>query len=79
MRHPRAGRVRDADHQGQRRAFAVRDYYIQLGVASTRIGTLSYGEEKPLDLGHTEASWAKNRRAETKVRSAQSGEQPLSE
>ncbi|MHB9155249.1 MAG: peptidoglycan-associated lipoprotein Pal [Endomicrobiales bacterium] len=54
---------------GQRRATAVRDYYGQLGVPLGRVGTISYGEEKPFDPGHTEAAWAKNRRAETKVRS----------
>lgn len=55
---------------GQRRAMAVREYYGQLGVALSRVGTISYGEEKPVDPLHTEAAWAKNRRAETKVRSA---------
>jgi peptidoglycan-associated lipoprotein len=54
---------------GQRRASAVRDYYGKLGVPLGCIGTISYGEEKPVDPGHTEAAWAKNRRAETKVRS----------
>lgn len=54
---------------GQRRAMVVRDYYISLGLPGSRIGTISYGEEKPVDPGHSEAAWAKNRRAETKVRS----------
>lgn len=54
---------------GQRRASAVRDYYGKLGVALKRVGTISYGEEKPLDTAHTEEAWAKNRRAETKARS----------
>jgi len=53
---------------GQRRAKAVRDYYIALGVSADRIGTISYGKEKPVDPGHNEEAWAKNRRAETKVR-----------
>ncbi|MBN1621556.1 MAG: peptidoglycan-associated lipoprotein Pal [Endomicrobiales bacterium] len=53
---------------GQRRASAVREYYGKLGVSLSRIGTISYGEEKPLDTGHTEESWYKNRRAETKIR-----------
>lgn len=55
---------------GQRRAMAVREYYGQLGVALGRVGTISYGEEKPFDQGHDEAAWSKNRRADTKVRSA---------
>ncbi|MDI6757234.1 MAG: peptidoglycan-associated lipoprotein Pal [Endomicrobiia bacterium] len=52
---------------GQRRASAVRDYYIRLGVKAARIATISYGEEKPFDTASTEAAWAKNRRAETKI------------
>jgi peptidoglycan-associated lipoprotein len=54
---------------GQRRAQAVREYYGKLGISLGRIGTISYGKEKPLDPGHNEDAWAKNRRAETKVRS----------
>ena len=54
---------------GQRRASAVREYYGKLGVPLGNIGTISYGIEKPLDPGHNEAAWSKNRRAETKVRS----------
>ena len=54
---------------GQRRAAAVREYYGKLGVPVGRIGTISYGEEVPSDLGHTPMAWEKNRRAETKVRS----------
>ncbi|OGS37748.1 MAG: peptidoglycan-associated lipoprotein [Elusimicrobia bacterium RIFOXYB2_FULL_49_7] len=55
---------------GQRRAAAVREYYGQLGVPLGRIGTISYGEEKPVDPSQNEAAWSKNRRAETKVRAA---------
>jgi peptidoglycan-associated lipoprotein len=53
---------------GQRRATAVRKYYIKLGVSAARISTISYGEERPVDSGHTEEAWAKNRRAETLVK-----------
>jgi peptidoglycan-associated lipoprotein len=53
---------------GQKRASAVREYYGQLGVPLSRIGTISYGAENPVDAGHNESAWAKNRRAETKVR-----------
>ena len=53
---------------GQKRAAAVREYYGQLGVALDRIGTISYGSEKPADPAHNEEAWAKNRRAETKIR-----------
>lgn len=48
---------------GQRRADVVKAYLQQQGVMPTQISTLSYGEEKPAVLGHTEADYAKNRRA----------------
>lgn len=48
---------------GQRRADAVQRYLISQTVPVTRLRTVSYGEERPADLGHSEASWAKNRRA----------------
>lgn len=49
---------------GDKRAKAVRDYLISLGVNSTQILTISYGKERPLDPSQTENAWAKNRRAE---------------
>ncbi|MGB9603476.1 MAG: peptidoglycan-associated lipoprotein Pal [Limisphaerales bacterium] len=49
---------------GERRALAVREYLINLGIGGDRIFTISYGEDKPADPGHNEAAWAKNRRAE---------------
>lgn len=52
---------------GQKRANVVRDYYIMLGVNSNKIGTVSFGEEKPLCSEQTEECWAKNRRAETRI------------
>ncbi len=48
---------------GERRANAVRDYLIFLGVAGARIQTISYGEERPFALGHDETAWQLNRRA----------------
>lgn len=48
---------------GERRALAVRDYLISLGVDSATIQTKSYGEEMPEDMGHDESAWRKNRRA----------------
>lgn len=50
---------------GQRRAVMVRKYLITLGVKPERITTISYGEEKPVDIGHDEEAWARNRRAHT--------------
>jgi peptidoglycan-associated lipoprotein len=49
---------------GDRRAKAAQDYMVTLGVTADRMTTISYGEEKPLDLGHSEEAWAKNRRAQ---------------
>lgn len=48
---------------GERRANSVKDYMISLGVSASRLATISYGEEKPLVSGDSEANWAKNRRA----------------
>ena len=49
---------------GDRRAKAVKDYLVSLGVSSSRIETISYGEEKPAAFGHDESSWELNRRVE---------------
>ena len=49
---------------GENRAQAVRAYLISLGIEGSRIQTLSYGEEKPSDAGHTESAWSANRRVE---------------
>lgn len=50
---------------GERRAAAVKDYLSALGVARTRVSTISYGKERPVALGHNEAAWAQNRRGVT--------------
>jgi peptidoglycan-associated lipoprotein len=51
---------------GQRRAEAVKKIMTVLGAPDARIETISYGEEKPVAMGHDESSWAKNRRADIK-------------
>lgn len=48
---------------GERRANSAKSFLLDLGVNSSRIETVSYGEEKPFDPGHNETAWAKNRRA----------------
>ncbi|OGP34773.1 MAG: peptidoglycan-associated lipoprotein [Deltaproteobacteria bacterium GWC2_65_14] len=48
---------------GERRASAASKYLKNLGIAGNRLSTISYGEERPHDPGHTEDAWAKNRRA----------------
>ena len=47
---------------GERRANAAKDYLVSLGVGSSRLRTISYGEEKPFCMGHDESCWQANRR-----------------
>jgi peptidoglycan-associated lipoprotein len=48
---------------GERRANSVKKYLASLGIEPSRISTISYGEERPLDQEHNEEAWTKNRRA----------------
>ncbi len=50
---------------GERRANAVKNYLVALGVNESRISTLSYGKERPVALGSNESAWAQNRRSVT--------------
>ena len=52
---------------GEKRANAVKDYLTGLGINDSRISVLSYGKERPVDNGHDETAWGKNRRAEFKI------------
>jgi peptidoglycan-associated lipoprotein len=52
---------------GARRAAAVRDYLVARGVASSRIETVSYGKERPIDPGDNEDAWSHNRNAHTAI------------
>ncbi|MEI8355442.1 MAG: peptidoglycan-associated lipoprotein Pal [Deltaproteobacteria bacterium] len=47
---------------GENRAKTAQKYLITLGVPADRLSVISFGKEKPLDTGHNEAAWAKNRR-----------------
>jgi peptidoglycan-associated lipoprotein len=49
---------------GERRALAVREYLANLGMDPQRIKTVTYGASKPVDPGHNEAAWKKNRRGD---------------
>lgn len=49
---------------GQKRADAVVRYLLANGVSSSRVKSVSYGEERPLDGQSTERAWSQNRRAE---------------
>ncbi len=48
---------------GERRADAAKAFLVNLGVDAATVSTISYGEERPVDMGHDEEAWAKNRRA----------------
>jgi peptidoglycan-associated lipoprotein len=48
---------------GQKRADEAAKYLVDLGIEKDRVKTISYGKEMPLDPGHDEGAWTKNRRA----------------
>lgn len=49
---------------GERRAIAVKNYLVNLGISGSRLTIVSFGEEKPLDSGTSEEAYRKNRRAQ---------------
>lgn len=49
---------------GDRRALAVREELIKMSIEPGRVDTISFGKDKPADLGHDESAWRKNRRGE---------------
>ena len=49
---------------GERRALALREYLVKLGISGDRIFTRTYGEDRPALEGHDEGAWSKNRRGE---------------
>ncbi|MDH3237782.1 MAG: peptidoglycan-associated lipoprotein Pal [Deltaproteobacteria bacterium] len=48
---------------GERRAESAKTYLLSLGVKAGAVSTISFGEEKPIDPGHDEVAWERNRRA----------------
>lgn len=52
---------------GERRANAVKNYLMSLGVDGSRVNTISYGKERPAVMGSDASSWAQNRRGVTVV------------
>ncbi len=52
---------------GERRAQAVRDYLIGLGANGALLQTISYGQERPVATGSSDADYARNRRVEIGV------------
>ena len=49
---------------GDKRSKSAHEYLLSLGVPAERMKTISYGKSQPLDMGHNEAAWAKNRRGQ---------------
>ena len=54
---------------GERRANAIKQFLTDYGISSSRITTISYGEERPASSGHNESAWSKNRRCEFRITS----------
>ena len=54
---------------GARRANAVKEYLVSLGVSSARLDTISYGKERPICTESDESCWAQNRRGVTTITS----------
>lgn len=53
---------------GERRANAAKNYIIEKGgVDAGRLSIISYGKEKPIDSGHTEEAFSKNRRSNFRI------------
>jgi peptidoglycan-associated lipoprotein len=49
---------------GEKRSKSTMDYLISLGISADRLKIISYGKSQPLDHGHNEIAWQKNRRAQ---------------
>jgi peptidoglycan-associated lipoprotein len=47
---------------GDRRAESAKAFLLDLGIDANQLSSISYGEERPVDMGKNEESWAKNRR-----------------
>ena len=52
---------------GEKRAQAVKNYLIGLGINPDRVSTISYGKERPAVVGSNDGAWAQNRRSVTIV------------
>jgi len=49
---------------GQRRADSVKKFLVDMGIPTDRLTTISYGEERPAEMGSNETAWAQNRRVQ---------------
>jgi peptidoglycan-associated lipoprotein len=57
---------------GERRANSAKDYLVALGISTSRIRVISYGEERPEAVGSNKGAWSQNRRAVTALSGAAS-------
>ena len=48
---------------GEKRAQAVKNHLVGLGISSSRLATVSYGKERPAVVGSNDAAWSQNRRS----------------
>ena len=53
---------------GQRRAQSIKNFLVNAGIDPSRLETISYGEERPVDPRHNEMAWAKNRRGHFRIK-----------
>lgn len=58
---------------GRRRAQTIMDYLAGFGISVDRLQILSMGEERPLEEGHNESAWSRNRRGEFQILTGLSG------
>lgn len=49
---------------GEKRSKSTMDYLSSLGISADRLKIISYGKSQPIDMGHNETAWQKNRRAQ---------------
>ncbi len=52
---------------GKKRAESVKEFFVKSGINSSKIKVRTFGESQPVDKGHDESAWAKNRRAVTVI------------
>jgi peptidoglycan-associated lipoprotein len=61
---------------GMRRAVGAKDYLVGFGLDGGRFETISYGEERPVDMGHDDNAFARNRRDDFKITNGGSSLRP---
>jgi peptidoglycan-associated lipoprotein len=62
---------------GEKLTKAVFNYLVSQGLSPTRLSVISRGKDRPLDPGHNEAAWARNRRVEFDMKNGSISDGPL--